>query len=62
MQELAPSWSLAKVVTAIQALRGVAVDIHAAYLSVSFWKNERILLALRCRECIDDFTFALKSA
>ena len=25
MQELAPSWSLAKVVTAIQALRGVAL-------------------------------------
>ncbi len=35
---------------------------QAAYLSVSFWKKERILSALRCKEYIDDFAFALKSA
>jgi hypothetical protein len=29
---------------------------------VSFAKKERIFLVLRCKECIDDFTFPLKSA
>lgn len=48
MQELAPSWSLAKVVTAIQALRGVALiaaitlvaeigDFHASPIPANSW-------------------------
>ena len=28
---------------------------------MSFAKKERIFLVLRCKECIDDFTFPLKS-
>jgi len=35
---------------------------QAAYLSLSFAKKERTFLVLRCKECIDDFTFPLKSA
>jgi hypothetical protein len=38
------------------------IDVQAAYLSVSFWKKERIFSALRCKECMDDFTFASHGA